>query len=124
MAERDIAARVVDIVLFDGKVVGEPGKGGKVKAKTCPDWFPSVIAEGGPGEPDWKTGSLRALGDKIYIGLSSEKTLTIRPGDWLVKEADSLLVADGSVGDRFEDVVANLRYVCPISALEVPVAPE
>lgn len=77
---------VIEAALFDGELVGQPSGADpkKVEPRTCPEWFPAVIEERGPGGFGWGAGSVAASGDKIYIG-TLEGTLTASAGDWIIR---------------------------------------
>lgn len=76
---------VVDAVLFDGKIIGEPdGKGGVVPG-TCPDWIWSPVPVTHPANTWAGPGQIFYAGDILRIG-SREGGATASPGDYIIRD--------------------------------------
>lgn len=95
----------VEAALFDGELVGEPGDDGKVRPRTCPEWFPAVVEESSRSFTD---------DDPMYAILGTPHGLKIKtptgwsiacPGAWIVREGDALSVmTPNDFHEKFETV--------------------
>ena len=74
---------VIEAVLFDGRIVGEPdGKGG-VLASSHPRWMSGVVPNVGFGT-DLSPGEVAMAGGQLLIG-TLEGTMRASPGDWIIR---------------------------------------
>lgn len=84
---------VVEAVLFDGNLVGEPewdSRSGQttVRPRTCPEWFPAIslqVPNAVTGETEVPVGEVWSTERGLLIGALGG-TRSVRPGDWIIRD--------------------------------------
>lgn len=100
--------QVIEAVLYDGELIGNPGPNGKVIPGTCPAWFPAVLRETHPDNIWAGPGEIFYAGDELRFG-TPDGGVTIKPGDWIVLGLDGEMHihGPGAFAMNYEPVNSN-----------------